>query len=492
MFGLMKARTCSLSPELKRHRRLHYCGTCKTIGSLYGQASRALLNYDTVFLAELLSALSGTDRQLDEWNQSYQSYNCLALPRSQAAMPLVLQYAAAATLTLSEFKLADHILDSKQRRWRVARRVFSKSFRQAAAQLAEWDFPVADLRRALRSQEAREARARNATVSPDATLDDLAEPTAHATAMFLAHGTQLVGIASATDSMRRIGRAFGALIYLLDALEDYGKDARSGNFNAIRAAFKLTDERLPADIRKSVADRIRSLAAEIETALGELPIADSWARLFASRLQQNLSQQLGARLPVVAQPCKVKHATKKTLGERWREAVAAGHALADKRAAAHGASFAARMASPFVFASVLPITFLFPREAAQAGSYRECLGLGLNLMALGSLAAAVAGRLRFSSDSSEVEEAIKEEIGKGKGARKAARKAAAAGGGGTGDSSGGSSFCCCGDCDCCCDGCDCCDCCNGCDCCDCCNGCDGCNCCDGCDCCSGCDCNCCD
>jgi hypothetical protein len=474
MFGLMKTRTCSLSPELKRHRRLHYCGTCKTIGGLYGQPARALLNHDTVFLAELLSALSGADRQLDEWNRAYQSYNCLALPRSTAAMPLVLRYAAAATLTLTEFKLADHILDSNQRRWRVARRVFSKSFGQAAAQLAEWDFPVADLRRALRSQEAREARARNASSSPDDALDDLAEPTAHATAIFLAHGAQIVGVASATASMRRVGRAFGALIYLLDALEDYGKDARSDDFNAIRAAFKLTDERLPADVRNQVADRIRSLASEVETALGELPIEESWARLFASRLRHNLSQRLGARLPVVAHSCNVKHATKKSLGERWREAVAAGRALAEKRTAAQGASFVARLASPFVFASILPMTLLFPREAAQAGSYRECLGLGLNLMALGGLAAAVAGRLRFSSDSSDVEEAIKEEIGKGKSGRKAARKAAAAArGGGTGGSSGGSWFCCCGDCDCCCDSCDCCE---------------SCNCCDGCDCSSGCDC----
>src|SRR5689334_20743980 len=157
MFGLMKARTCSLSPELKRHRRLHYCGTCKTIGSLYGQASRALLNHDTVFLAELLSALSGADRQLDQWNQAYKSYNCLALPPDVATMPLVLQYAAAATLTLAEFKLADHLLDSRQRRWRYAQRVFSKSFRKSAAQLAEWNFPVADLRRTLLSQDTREA-----------------------------------------------------------------------------------------------------------------------------------------------------------------------------------------------------------------------------------------------------------------------------------------------------------------------------------------------
>lgn len=478
MFGLMKARTCSLSPELKRHRRLHYCGTCKTIGSLYGQAARAMLNHDTVFLAELLSALSGADRQLDQWNRAYQSYNCLALPPVATAMPLVLQYAAAATLTLAEFKLADHLLDSNRRRWRVVRRVFSKSFRRAAAQLAEWNFPVAELRRTLLSQEAREARAANLAISPAAALADLAEPTARATAMFMMHGAQLSGVTSATAAMRRIGRAFGTLVYLLDALEDYEKDARSGDFNALRAAWALADDRLPADIRRQVAERVWELAAEIDAALGELPIEPSRARLFVSRLQQNLSERLGTRLPVVAHQCNVRHATKKTLAERWREAVAAGRLLAEKQAGAHGSSLAARLASPFVFASVLPITFLFPQQAAQASSYRECLGLGLNLMALGGLAAAVAGRLRFASNSSEVEEAIKDEIGKGRAGRKAARKAAA-GGGGTGDGSGGSSCCCCIDCDCC-------DCCDGCNCCD------GCDCCSGCgDCCSGCDCDCC-
>jgi hypothetical protein len=472
MFGLMKARTCALSPELKHQRRLHYCGTCKTIGGLYGQASRALLNHDTVFLAELLSALSGTDRQLDQWNRAYQSYNCLALPRDPTAMPLVLQYAAAATLTLAEFKLADHLTDSKQRRWRVARRVFSKGFLRAAAQLRQWDFPVAELRRALLSQETREAQALSATTAPDAMLDELAEPTATATALFMTHGTQLAGVASVTETMRRIGRSFGGLVYCLDALEDYEKDAQRGDFNALRAAFHLTDERLPAEIRKQVADKIWSLSAEVETALAALPIEPARAQLFAIRLQQNLTPRLGARLPVVAHACQVKQAAKKTISERWRDAVATGRALTEKRAATWQSSFAARISSPLIFVSVLPITFLFPQQAAQSGSYRECLGLGLNLMALGGLAAAVAGRLRFASGGSDVEAAINEAIGKGK----RGRKAAAGGGGsgaGSGGGSGGSS------CFCCCDG-------GCCDCGDCCEGCDGCNCCDGCDCCSGC------
>ena len=484
MFGLMKARTCALSPELKRHRRLHYCGTCKTIGGLYGQASRALLNHDTVFLAELLSALSGADRELDRWQRAYQSYNCLALPRQSGAMPLVLQYAAAATLTLAEFKLADHLIDSRRRRWLVARRVFSKGFRRAAAQLAAWDFPVAELRRALSSQQTREAQAMKSAVAADAMLDDLAAPTAEATALFLAHGAQLVGVASVAAPMRRIGRAFGALVYRLDALEDYDKDARGGDFNAIRVAFNLDAERLPAAIRKQVADGIWSLAAEVEAALDELPIEPSRAQLFTARLRQNLAARVGARLPVVAHVCHVKRTAKQTLGERWRKAVATGRALAEKRAAARGSTVVARVSSPLVFASVLPITFLFPQQAAQAGSYRECLGLGLNLMALGGLASALAGRLRFATDSSEVEEAINEAIGKGKRARKAA-VAADGGGGSSGGDSGGSS------CGCCCDA-DCCDCCDGCDGCDCCNCCDGCDCCSGCgDCCSGCDCDCC-
>ena len=42
MFGLMEARACALDDDAKERRRLQYCGTCKTLGSLYGQRSRLL------------------------------------------------------------------------------------------------------------------------------------------------------------------------------------------------------------------------------------------------------------------------------------------------------------------------------------------------------------------------------------------------------------------------------------------------------------------
>ncbi|MGH9764653.1 MAG: DUF5685 family protein, partial [Blastocatellia bacterium] len=98
MFGLMKTRMCHLEGDAKLRRRLHYCGTCKTIGRMYGQKSRFLLNHDTVFLAELLSTLSGDSERMQSWNSAYQSYNCLSLPRQDDDIPLPLEIAATATL----------------------------------------------------------------------------------------------------------------------------------------------------------------------------------------------------------------------------------------------------------------------------------------------------------------------------------------------------------------------------------------------------------
>src|SRR5262249_57426998 len=123
MFGLMKAKTCSATAEARLRRRMHYCGTCKTIGRLYGQEARLLLNNDTVFLAELLTALSGQDRDLSGWAARYRSYNCMSIPQEE--MPVALRLAAAATMVMSEFKIADHLADNQGRRWKLARRVYS-------------------------------------------------------------------------------------------------------------------------------------------------------------------------------------------------------------------------------------------------------------------------------------------------------------------------------------------------------------------------------
>ena len=70
MFGLMK-----------RAERLAYCGSCKTIGAMYGQRARLLLNHEK----------SGQP----QWTEAHRSFNCMAKPKEHAQ---ALQYAATAAV----------------------------------------------------------------------------------------------------------------------------------------------------------------------------------------------------------------------------------------------------------------------------------------------------------------------------------------------------------------------------------------------------------
>src|SRR5262245_12455480 len=155
MYGLMRARHCGQSVEQSERHRLQYCGTCKTMGRLYGQRSRLLLNHDAVFLAELLTLLSA---ESSPWkaDKAYLSYNCLSLPESEEGMPRALQLAAADTILLTEFKVADRIKDGGQVRWRLVQGFFSGGFRRATAMLRRLGFPADYPRRLQDRQGERE------------------------------------------------------------------------------------------------------------------------------------------------------------------------------------------------------------------------------------------------------------------------------------------------------------------------------------------------
>ncbi len=380
MFGLMR-----------RAQRLPYCGTCKTLGSLYGQRSRLLLNHDTVFLAELLMEQSGQP----EWSHAYRSFNCLRLPKSEDAMPLALQFAATAAVTIAHFHIADHQVDSGRLRWRVAARYFSPTYRRAAAQLRRWNFPLDEMAGILATQMEREARAES--------VADVAEPTAVATAMIFAHGARVVGREDVSADMYRLGHAFGYLVYVLDAFEDRERDAKTGDFNAFSG--------VPASAAR---EHVLAASNAVECELSPE---------FAVRLRSNVEERLGLRPRILHY-----HRCRKPLKDRWRDAVTFARTLRDREQA--GAIKGAA-----ILAGVSMLAFLFPHPVRGAESWRHCLGLGLNLMALGAIFATTpAGPTPppiqpFTPDAPQAKKS--------------------------------SSWC---DGFCCCEGCDCCDCCSCCDC----------------------------
>jgi Family of unknown function (DUF5685) len=303
MYGLMRARHCALSIEQSERHRFHYCGTCKTIGRLYGHRARLLLNHDAVFLAELLSFLSvePSPRNADK---AFHSYNCLSLPKSYDKIPLALQWAAAANLMLARFKVADRIKDNGQIRWRLIR------------------------------------------------------------------------------ASRRLGYDFGRLIYLLDAFDDYEKDWRKGEFNALRAAFGWTTERLTSEQRRQAQDALLEIRDRIVNRLFTMPVPESYAKLFPEQLDDNLSRKIVRPLPVLNPKSRACQKRRLTLAERWGNAVSFS-----RRMMRQGDGSWLKASLAFIF--VLAVVFLFPYAASRLKTWRDCWSLGFNLMFLSALPGAV-------------------------------------------------------------------------------------------------------
>jgi len=225
MFGLIKACGGGLAGCDIESRRLHYCGTCKSMGRMFGQKSRTLLNHDAVFLGELLTALQPREAS---FSPALVSHRCTAIP-SESDIPWALRYAAATNLMLVYFKLADQIADSGSRLARVANRAFASEFLEARRLLAAWDFPLDEVATCLGGQLARESETQPC-------LERLSEPTATATRRVFEFGAARAGASPcAIETMARVGDAFGQVAYLVDAIKDQERDAKSGGFNALAA-----------------------------------------------------------------------------------------------------------------------------------------------------------------------------------------------------------------------------------------------------------------
>jgi hypothetical protein len=251
-----------------------------------------------------------------------------------------------------------------------------------------------------------------------------------------------------------LGFAFGKLVYLIDAFEDYEKDFRGKRFNAFRAAFRLSEEKLTPGAKRKVAAVLRDSESEISEKINQLPIAENQKTLFVSRLSENLQRKLKTNLPVLKTKSVCAPKPRQTFNQRWQNAAAKARALAR--------NYSWQM--PLVFLFVFAFALIAPARAGEAKSARECFDLSFNLMALGAVFGSV---LAFPKPFLQ------------KFPKRRKKQAEESGGDDSGES-----WCdwcdcdCCCDCDGCCDGCDCCSgCCDNC-------GCDGC--CDGCDC--GCDC----
>ena len=284
MFGFMRNRECEHHSPLAPNYRLHYCGTCKTMGTLYGQKTRPLLNFDTVFLSELLAALG--NEQQNHWNESYQSKNCFQLPQNQADMPLSLQFSATVNVLLAELKTEDNVQDNASITAKALQKFYAASFQKAENQMKTWGLDTDLLWQEMQAQTQIEKNYTQHT--------DFAAPTANMTALIFEKGAEVVGNESAKSQMFAFGKIFGEMIYWLDALEDFEKDAKQKQFNAIRAKYALKSTELSAYYRQLIIRMLCEKEKEIHSIFQTMPLSPATAKAFCNRFSLNLAAKLSA------------------------------------------------------------------------------------------------------------------------------------------------------------------------------------------------------
>ncbi len=282
MFGFMRNRESQVQCELNSTYRLHYCGTCKTMGTLYGQKTRPLLNFDTVFLSELLAILG--NEQQNHWHDAYQAKSCFQLPKNQVDMPISLQFSATVNVLLASLKVEDNRQDGATFRMKIAQKLYGISFQKVEMQMQNWGLATDLLWQEMENQAKIEANFDKNT--------DFAAPTAKMTALIFEKGAEVVGNMQAKSAMYDFGKAFGTLIYWLDALEDYEKDLKNGQFNAIQAQYSLKTAELSNYYRKLVIRFLGEKEKEIHSIFHKMPISPEKITAFCQRFSLNLAAKL--------------------------------------------------------------------------------------------------------------------------------------------------------------------------------------------------------
>src|SRR6266851_3515747 len=206
MFGVVRPCRGHMSPALHRAWQAHLCGLCLTLRDTHGQAARLVTSYDTLLVSVL------TEAQNPEGSPHRTAGPCplRGFRRADvvaASAPGAL-LAASVSLVLAAVKITDHVADADG----LAARGFDTQACTGAA--------------------GRQSQLESAAIP---SLLAITEPAETAVAAAFAHTATLAAKPHNAPALARAGRMFGRIAHLLDAVEDFDADRRSGRYNPLLA-----------------------------------------------------------------------------------------------------------------------------------------------------------------------------------------------------------------------------------------------------------------
>jgi len=197
----------------------YYCGICKAIGRRCGQLPRLNLSYDSVFLAMVLAGLT-------EGKENVEQQHCIVHPVKKKPVVLdesAIDYGADVMVILAYHKFLDDWKDDRSTLGLAGKTALAGAYKRLAKQYPDVCKKVEEALKTLSELEAAKCE----------KLDLVAE--AFADVMEALFTGYLDGGSSMPEQriLGQMGRWLGRWIYVIDALDDYPKDAEKGRYNPL-------------------------------------------------------------------------------------------------------------------------------------------------------------------------------------------------------------------------------------------------------------------
>jgi hypothetical protein len=212
---------------------------CLALRDDHGQVARVVTNYDGLVISALVEAQAGLERR------TAGPCPLRGMRTASVSSGAGARLAASASLVLASAKVRDHVVDGDGPRVLAAasRRMASRWARQSSLTGQDIGFDTGVVLDAVGRQASVESGLGLGSPVLVAT-----EPTETATAAVCGHTAVLAGRPENVEPLREVGRLFGRIAHLLDAVEDLEEDAAKGAWNPLTATgTSLTEARRLCD-----------------------------------------------------------------------------------------------------------------------------------------------------------------------------------------------------------------------------------------------------
>ena len=219
MFGYVLPDKNRLTGEEFTLYRAFYCGICLTLKKNYSNASRLFTTYDLTFLSVL-------SHDCLNYPVQFKQVRCVGGPVKKRVVvedsPL-LQKLCAMQLLLSKYKIIDDVIDGKKSR-KALLCVYKKAFSKAEKEVDG----------AKEIIEKRYSLLREMEKSNETSIDKICD----CFGMMMKELVMLiVGEETCDKQLLSLAYNIGKFVYLIDAIDDFDKDRKSGNYNPFIAIY---------------------------------------------------------------------------------------------------------------------------------------------------------------------------------------------------------------------------------------------------------------